>query len=71
MNETRRRTTPNLPNLLTPKEVQEYLHIGNNTLYNLLSQKDFPSFRLGKRYYIFEDKFLEWMDMKSKKFFRK
>jgi len=61
----------NLPKLLTPKDVQAYLHIGDAKLYNLMKQKNFPSFRLGRQYYILEDKFIEWMEMKTKKLFVK
>ncbi len=55
-----------LPNLITPKEVKEYLKCNNTTLYSLLKQRTFPSFRIGKRYFIEEDKFIKWMENKEK-----
>ena len=62
---------PTLPNLLTPKEVGEYLHIGSHKLYALMKQKNFPSFKLGGRYFVREDRLVDWMDMKEKKLFTK
>lgn len=57
-----------LPKLLNSKEVQEYLHIGNDALYELLNDKNFPSFRVRNgEYKILEDDFLAWMREKSKK----
>lgn len=61
----------NLPKLLKPKEVGEYLQIGSHTLYALMRQKSFPSFKLGSRFYVREDKLIEWMDMKEQKLFTK
>lgn len=56
-----------LPKLLTPKEVGEYLHIGQNKLYDLMKRRDFPSIHLGGRWYIIEPKFIEWMEQQTKK----
>lgn len=57
-----------LPNLITAKEVKEYLHIGDETLYNLLRSKSFPSFKVNNgEYKIIEDDFKEWMKTKCKK----
>lgn len=56
-----------LPKLLTAQEVKEYLHIGNEALYRLLAEKDFPSFKVKHKYYIMEDDFMKWMKDSSKK----
>ena len=55
-----------LPDLLTAKEVKEYLKCNNTTLYALLKERTFPSFRIGSRYYIEKEKFILWMDRKEK-----
>ena len=55
-----------LPNLLTPKDIKAYLKCNNKRVYELCSRRDFPSFRIGSKYYIQEDKFLEWMDKQQK-----
>lgn len=56
-----------LPKILTAKDIKEYLHIGDQKLYELLKQRDFPSFRVdGGDYKILEDDFIEWMRKRSK-----
>lgn len=37
---------------LTVKELQDYLRIGKNKVYDLVGQNDFPKIRLGKTYII-------------------
>ncbi|MDD4699133.1 MAG: helix-turn-helix domain-containing protein, partial [Oscillospiraceae bacterium] len=59
--------TNKLSKLLTPAEVRDYLHLGNNKLYELLRRKDFPSFQIGSRFYIIEDDFADWMASQCKK----
>ena len=54
-----------LPKLITPKELMDYLHCSKTTAYNLCSRKDFPSFRVGKNYYVQFDKFLAWIERES------
>lgn len=57
-----------LPNLLTAKDIKKYLGIGNETLYNLLNERDFPAFRIsGGEYRILEDEFIDWMRKNCKK----
>lgn len=52
----------NLPELITASDVKVYLKCSNSTLYALLSRKDFPSFRVGKKYLINKEAFLTWME---------
>ena len=54
--------TVTLPVLMSAAEVKQYLKCNNTTLYGLLKQRDFPSFRIGKKYYIDQEKFIAWMD---------
>ena len=56
-----------LSKLLTPAQLREYLHVGNNKLYELLRRKDFPSFQIGSRFYVVEDDLNEWMTAQCKK----
>lgn len=37
---------------ITPKEVQEILHISKNTCYRLINQKNFSSIKIGNRHKI-------------------
>lgn len=56
----------NLPNLLSARDVKKYLGCNDANVYALLKQRDFPSFRIGKKYYVDEGKFIEWMSRVSK-----
>ena len=56
-----------LPKLLRPKDIKEYYKIGDVKLQELLNRRDFPSFRLGRDWFIIEDKFIEWMAQQTKK----
>lgn len=40
------------PDILTPKDLAEILHIGRNTVYTLLKQGIIKSRRIGKKYII-------------------
>ena len=48
------------PVLLTTMQLKEILGCNNNTLYALLGQSDFPSFRINSRYYIIYEDFIQW-----------
>lgn len=56
-----------LPNIITPKELMAYLRCSKTTAYDLCRRKDFPSFRVGKVYYIQADKLEAWFDKESAK----
>lgn len=56
-----------LPNLMTPKELMDYLKCSKSRAYELCRKRDFPSFKVGKNFYIRADKLPEWMDSESKK----
>ena len=50
---------------LTVKELAEELNIGRNTTYQLADQKDFPSFRIGRRLLINRAMLQEWLNQNS------
>ena len=56
-----------LPELLTPQQVKDYLRCNDRTIYSLCKRKDFPAFRVGRRYLIDRDKLIEWINKESKK----
>lgn len=61
-------------NLITPKEFYKYLckngkgTIGINTVYRMIRRKDFPALKIGKRFYIIENKIDEWLNKQAEKF---
>lgn len=52
---------------MTIKELQEVLGISYVTAYNLTKQKDFPSFRIGKRILINREGLVNWMKEQEKR----
>lgn len=40
------------PDIVTPKEIQDMLRIGRNTVYELLRSGEIKSLRVGKKYII-------------------
>lgn len=55
----------NLPELMTAKEVREYLKCSNQNVYNLMKEKGFPSFRIGNSYRVRKDDFINWINNKK------
>lgn len=60
--------------LITPQELYEYLNkdgrevIGIHAVRKLAKRKDFPSLKIGNKYYIIENKVDEWFNKQSEKF---
>lgn len=59
------KTDKELPQIITAKDTAKYLGISNNKLYALLKCRDFPSVKIGCRYYVLKDKLAEWLERKS------
>ena len=51
-----------LKELLTPKDLQDYLDCSKNTVYNLLKYSNIPKIIIGKRYYIPKDELNSWVE---------
>lgn len=47
--------------ILSVKDVQEYLGIGKNKAYDLLSTPGCPTIKIHGRYCVFEDSFIKWL----------
>ena len=56
-----------LPEIMTPKDLMKYLNCSKTTAYELCKRRDFPSFKIGKNYYIQADKITEWIERESRK----
>ena len=50
------------PDVLTPEEVQSFLSVGRNTVYNLLKSGDLKSIRIGKLYRIPNPYLLQYLN---------
>ena len=52
----------NLPNVLTAKDLQSYLHISRAGAYILLNRADFPALHIGKRKLVTRENLFQWME---------
>jgi excisionase family DNA binding protein len=60
-------TNEGTPLVLTVDHVASYLSIGRNAAYELMNQKDFPVYKIGKLYKrVNRDEFFQWLHEQSK-----
>lgn len=52
----------NLSNLMTAKELQEYLHIGKNKAYDLMRHNEVPTVIIGGKTYVVVDKLQRYIE---------
>ena len=57
----------NIPDVLTAKDLQAYLHISRAGAYNLLSRADFPTLHIGKRKLVTLRNLQQWMEQSTGK----
>ena len=56
--------------VLSPKEAMEVLDVSQTVMYNdLLKRKDFPSYRVGNKWYISKQGLEEWVKNQYKEWF--
>lgn len=55
-----------LPNNLPVEYVAEYLQICKSTVYEMVRQKQIPSFKIGQRIIIPREQFFEWVREQAK-----
>lgn len=48
--------------VLTPKEVQEVLHIGKSKTMETFHRSDFPAYRIGNRMFVTQAALSEWIN---------
>lgn len=48
--------------ILLPEEARMILKVGKSTMMQLLHQEGFPSYKIGRRWYINGDKLQEWIN---------
>ena len=56
-----------IPDVLTAKDLQAYLHISRAGAYNLLSRSDFPTLHIGKRKLVTLRNLQQWMEQSTGK----
>ncbi|MFC0905288.1 helix-turn-helix domain-containing protein [Clostridium sp. MT-14] len=53
---------PDPSKIMTVKQFYESTPFGLEKIYQLCHRKDFPSLKVGKRYYILRDRVMEWFE---------
>ncbi|MBQ8934982.1 MAG: helix-turn-helix domain-containing protein [Oscillospiraceae bacterium] len=51
-----------LPEVLTAKDLQAYLHISRAGAYNLMNRTDFPTLHIGKRKLVTRQQLDQWIE---------
>ena len=51
-----------LPNVVSPKEVQTYFGISRSTTYRIFHNATFPAFHIGNRLLVRRDELLDWLE---------
>lgn len=46
----------------SPKDIINYTKWGQSTVYNLFNRSDFPYFNVGRRKFITDEAFNQWID---------
>ena len=65
MNNCKYKTYDELPLMLNAQNLTEVLGISIASAYELMHEKDFPSFKVGSRMFVNREKFIAWVDEKS------
>lgn len=47
--------------MYTVKDIKNYFNCGINQAYSMVSRKDFPKVKIGRRYYIPQEQFEKWI----------
>ena len=55
----------NLPNVVSPKEVQTYFGISRSTTYRIFHDATFPAFHIGNRLLVRRDELLGWLEQQK------
>jgi excisionase family DNA binding protein len=56
-----------LPELMTIKELQNYLGVGKDKAYKLVKSKSFPALKIGGRYSVVKSDFVSWLERQTGK----
>ena len=54
-----------LPMFLNAEDISEALGIAISTTYELIKQKGFPSLKIGRRYVVERENFIQWVQKNS------
>ena len=61
-----KKTTDEMPEMLSAKDMSEQLGVSLCTCYKLLKQDDFPTIQIGKRRMVSRDRLNEWLEKNTR-----
>ena len=61
------KTYDELPMFINASLLSKLLGVSRASAYELMREKDFPSFRIGKRILVTRENLMEWVNRQSKK----
>lgn len=47
--------------MYTVKDIKEYFNCGINQAYSIVSKRDFPKIKIGRKYYVPKEQFEKWI----------
>jgi len=53
---------PETEKILTVKDIQVIFGCGKNQAYEIIHSNGFPCIKIGRRYYIYQKAFAEWLE---------
>ena len=56
----------NMPDVMDAKQIAEALHLSKAGAYNLLSNPNFPTLRIGGRKLVLKQELIEWLKSQTK-----
>ena len=56
----------NMPDVMDVKQIAEVLHLSKAGAYNLLSNPNFPTLRIGGRKLVLKQELIEWLKSQTK-----
>ena len=67
MKQTNVKSYDELPLFINADTLAKVLGVSRASAYELMREKDFPSFRIGKRILVRKENLIEWIEKRSKK----
>lgn len=58
----RKKPADGLPLVLSAEDIAKVLRVSRNVAYEVIHQKGFPVFQVGKQYRISRERFIQWIE---------
>lgn len=55
-------TLSELTEIMSVKQIQEHLNVSKTMAYKIINTEGFPKIRIGHRFYIPKNRYIQWID---------